>query len=279
MKKIILVGLMLLMSASAWAGTYEVWAGNENFMSESNWYDYYYNINSHGYVKLGSDSESARFYGNYAYYVVVANEHAGVKLDEVRAANGQSLSWVSAGNIVEEGDYMILMGEGSFSVYQDSSEGKWVDVIIDSGEIVLTYPDLVVTSTSPTSKTVNPGSTVSIAVTTKNNGPGNAVPSNPPHFETTLFLSTADNFASMKTSQLDAAELDSTEHEFSSLEVGASTTHTYTFNAPSAPGTYYIRAKADEFNSVTESNEENNWGELVTLKVTGAMPWLNLLLE
>ena len=78
MKKIILVSLMLLMSASAWAGTYEVWAGNENFMSESNWYDYYYNINSHGYEKLGSDSESARFCGNYNYAYYTNSTHLPV---------------------------------------------------------------------------------------------------------------------------------------------------------------------------------------------------------
>ncbi|MCP4708007.1 MAG: hypothetical protein GY869_05240, partial [Planctomycetes bacterium] len=40
------------------------------------------------------------------------------------------------------------------------------------------------------------------------------------------------------------------------------------FTADAQPGTYYLRVMTDEFNTVAESDESNNWGQVITLVVT-----------
>jgi len=131
-------------------------------------------------------------------------------------------------------------------------------------------PDLVIQSTSLTSETVEPGELVSLNVETKNVGEGDADPDSPGYFETALFLNTEDNFEGMSYDELDVLELSGTGHEFSGMDAGRSSTKTHEFTAPSEPGTYYIRANVDHFDSVAESDEENNFGELFTLVVNGS---------
>ncbi len=159
-------------------------------------------------------------------------------------------------------------GVGSWNVEPGTVKAFADNVYVASGGSSES-PDLVIQSTSPTSETVDAGESVSVTVKTKNVGEGDAEPMDPNYFETALFMSDEDDFESMSQGQLDAAELDATEYEFGSLGAGSSVSKTYAFTAPSTPGTYYIRAKADEFDSVDEADESNNFGALVTLVVEG----------
>ncbi len=127
-------------------------------------------------------------------------------------------------------------------------------------------PDLIITATTPTSKTVKAGGPVSITVTTENDGDASATSEYDPEFDTALLLSTSTNFLSMSEQDMEYATV--AEHEFwSGLAAGASASSNLTFTAPSKAGTYYLRAKADDWDAIDESNESNNWGPLVTLTV------------
>jgi len=149
--------------------------------------------------------------------------------------------------------------------------GCWTD----DGELMLDFavkapsdtssekPDLTVTETAPASQTVYPGQPVQVTVTTKNNGTVGAYSEFEPQFDTGLVLSTSDNFSTMPADPADIAE----QNFFGGLAAGASLSSNLTFNAPSTPGTYYLGAKADEWDAIDESDENNNWGPLITLTV------------
>lgn len=47
--------------------------------------------------------------------------------------------------------------------------------------------------------------------------------------------------------------------------------------APTQPGQYRLRAKIDSVNRVTESNENNNWGPMITLQVDAANQYADLM--
>jgi hypothetical protein len=149
--------------------------------------------------------------------------------------------------------------------------GCWTD----DGELMLDFAvkapaaspevksDLTITGTAPASQTVYPGQPVQVTVTTKNNGTVGAYSEFEPQFDTGLVLSTSDNFSTMPDDPDDIAE----QNFFGGLAAGASLSSNLTFNAPSTPGTYYLRAKADEWDAIDESDENNNWGPLITLTV------------
>ncbi len=129
-------------------------------------------------------------------------------------------------------------------------------------------PDLIISDTSFLSETVETNGSVSVTVVTKNVGNADATPISSSYFETALFLSTSNNFVSMSQNELDVVKLEITPSQpITGLATDASITNTYTFNAPTVSNTYYICVKADESNSVNESNETNNFGAPVTLMV------------
>jgi hypothetical protein len=123
---------------------------------------------------------------------------------------------------------------------------------------VPTTPNLIVSATTPTELTASVGASVTIDISTKNDDLGDVASA----FETQLFLST-DNTVTAGDTQVAAPA-----GNFSALAAGVSTLRTFTFNAPTTPGTYYLKALADGGEAITESAEDDNWGDLVTLVVS-----------
>jgi subtilisin family serine protease/uncharacterized membrane protein len=120
----------------------------------------------------------------------------------------------------------------------------------DSSEVSATpraQSDMIVSSfTAPNS--TGPGLTMSVSVTTKNQGSGYSDPS-----VTRLYLSA--------NSQLDAGDQPLTpEQQVPTLQVGATSTTTLTIPIPTnvLPATYYLYAKADADDDLSESVEANN---------------------
>jgi hypothetical protein len=141
------------------------------------------------------------------------------------------------------------------------------DILVSSGtdNTVAWYanssptPNLIITDTTPaTLPTVAPGETVTLDITTKNDDEGNVASA----FETQLFLST-DNTVTTGDTQVAAGA-----GAIASLAADATSVDTFTFNAPTTPGTYYLRAMADGGGVAGESAEDDNWGDLVTLIVS-----------
>ncbi len=122
-------------------------------------------------------------------------------------------------------------------------------------------PNLIVSNTTPTEVTANPGESVTLTIVTRNDGAADANPLGSATFETQLFLS---NDATVTTGDAQVAAGSAT---FSTIADGTSRSRTFTFNAPTTPGTYYLKATADGDDWVTESDETDNWGSLVTLTV------------
>jgi len=128
-------------------------------------------------------------------------------------------------------------------------------------------PDLVVTNMVPDSLSALTNQKMSLKITTTNQGDAKAVPGGSPDFDTTLYLRGDQVFTPLDGS-------DVAEYAYRSLASGRSVTSTFKFVAPDTPGTYYLCAMADDFNSVAETHEDNNWGQIVTLVV--ADPFVDL---
>ena len=111
---------------------------------------------------------------------------------------------------------------------------------------IIIGPDLSVSSmTVPVSG--GAGATISIGDTTKNSGAGAADAST-----TSFYLST--------NSTLDVGDTLLGSRSVPALAAGASSTGTTSVTIPAgtAPGTYYIIAKADAPGTIAETNEANN---------------------
>lgn len=123
-------------------------------------------------------------------------------------------------------------------------------------------PDLAISAPTTSMMETTPGATVNLDVTLQNIGNADAfVPDDPQReWDTTLYRSDDDQFGEDTDSEV--AEFALTE-----LAAGATETRTLTFNAPTEPGTYYLAAKTDDFDTVPESDETNNWSGVVTLLV------------
>ncbi|MBI5740484.1 MAG: PD40 domain-containing protein [Nitrospirae bacterium] len=107
-------------------------------------------------------------------------------------------------------------------------------------------PDLIVSSLAAPAVTCG-GSTISVSDSTKNQGPGAAAAS-------------STNFYLSINTALDAGDVPLGGRAVPSLISGAvsSAMTSVTIPAATAAGKYYVLAKADGANSVTESNETNN---------------------
>jgi len=115
-------------------------------------------------------------------------------------------------------------------------------------------PDLIIADSSPSTTNVASGSEVSIDVVTKNQGAGDA--SN--DFTLGFYRLFGD----------EGSDYPILEQTISGLSAYHSTTNTFTFDAPTNNGTYFLVAKADDYDSndtnnfdaITEFNESNNAG-------------------
>ncbi len=125
-------------------------------------------------------------------------------------------------------------------------------------------PELVVPALAQQTREVEPGQEITFDVTVENIGDGDAFVPNEPQreWDTVLYRSDDDQFD-------EDIDTEVAEFALTQLAAGASETRTLTFNAPAEPGTYYLAAKADVFNAVPESDEGNNWSEIIALEVSG----------
>jgi len=146
--------------------------------------------------------------------------------------------------------YLIAKADSALSVAESNENNN-----VKAGSVIPIGPDLVVSAlTVPAS--VAAGGSVSVSETTKNQGGGTAAAS-----ATSFYLSA--NFL------LDSADALLTTRSVGSLAPGAvdSATTLVPIPAETAPGTYYIVAKADGPGAVPETQESNNPKFSTALKI------------
>jgi len=116
--------------------------------------------------------------------------------------------------------------------------------------IVVTRPDLLVTAVTPNASTVSATATLSVTNSVKNQGTA----ADPVSFKVAFNLSPTADYNNP------GAVASTTTRTISTLAGGATSTATTTVTFPNTtpPGNYYVCAKADSANAVTESDETNN---------------------
>ncbi|HUK55344.1 MAG TPA: CARDB domain-containing protein, partial [Nitrospiria bacterium] len=115
--------------------------------------------------------------------------------------------------------------------------------------IQVTRPDLIMTAVTPNSGTVSPTATLSVTDSAKNQG------------AVTAGSSKVGYSLSTNTTYGDGDDIAiTTTRTISTLAAGATSTATTTLAIPNTtpPGNYYVCAKADSANTVTELDETNN---------------------
>ena len=148
------------------------------------------------------------------------------------------------------------------SVAESNETNNWGPVIT----LKIISLDLIISDTNSMRIRYLPAEAVIVLVKVQNTGDGNAVPMGPSYFDVTLYLSSDPN----ADWDVLGDGNDVGRYPVVSLDAGTSYSDYIDFNAPNTIGIYYLRAIADDFNSVAESNETNNWGQVITLEVT---PW------
>ncbi len=122
--------------------TYEVWAGNTDYTTEPNWWEYYYNIDKHDYVKLGeSGGQTTTFLGDYNFYVIAAR--AEFLLDSIQELTGDYYSggpWTGGTsdweNIsgVPDGQFATIGWHGTEHTFRGfvtfSNPGSWTGLTV-----------------------------------------------------------------------------------------------------------------------------------------------------
>jgi len=142
---------------------YEVWGGDEDFLQEPEWWRYYQDPGAHGYTLLGvsEDGRSGRFDGNYAYYVILAQEP--VRINCLRGSDGSYYQGHLATSCVDNWDgllgscdqqYAIVgadCGPGMVRITNPSGAWAWFRVITDqcpwadlSGDCFVDLADLAI---------------------------------------------------------------------------------------------------------------------------------------
>ncbi|AQT70044.1 Serine/threonine-protein kinase PrkC [Anaerohalosphaera lusitana] len=149
-----------------------------------------------------------------------------------------------------------LPASGSFTTI-----GESVDLIISDGPSP-DYVDIVVEVDLTTTEKLT-GGNLEIPVTISNTGTVNAVPNDPYYFDTTAYIETDQQVDWNSLGETSAVA----ELEMSSLAAGSDHVGKLTFVAPQQAGTYYVRIKGDDFDSVEESDETNNWSSIITLNI------------
>jgi len=117
-------------------------------------------------------------------------------------------------------------------------------------------PDLAITNPSLSATQVGPGELVQFSYLLENWGDMDAGSS-----ITWLYYSTDPSVDTSGTGVGGTG--------LGSVSAWSSIADTIDFNAPTIPGTYYYAAVADWGGEVFESNESNNWGQVLTLEVIG----------
>jgi hypothetical protein len=170
------------------------------------------------------------------------------------------------GVAVDSGNFMVLAGSSSSNNFPGSEVGDYNggsrDGFVAKLEgIVNNAPDLVVMSNINEIAAVT-GETVSVSVEIQNAGTTDALAMGPGYFNTALYLSEEAETG------WDALEAESLGvFELSMLGAGDKHAGKIEFSAGETAGVWYLRAKVDDFDSVLESREHNNWGQVIKLTV------------
>ena len=139
--------------------------------------------------------------------------------------------------------YMVAKadnGEQIHEAYENNNQSGWNKRILEVGPDLLIIED----SASASTNSAAPGSSVSIEITTLNQGDAAAGET-----YTALYLIPSwspSTYANVGQSEPFA------------LAAGESTTNTFSFTAPATPGVYYMVAKADNGEQIHEAYENNN---------------------
>ena len=169
---------------------------------------------------------------------------------------------------VDESNFILITGASSSTNFgepgqkTDSSRDGFIAKIMG---IDNNMPDLVVTYTQEGIVGIA-GESVTVEVEIENTGISDAVAYGPGYFETVLYLSAESGIDWDNLSEEGVGSFDLTL-----LESGGRYPDTIEFILPDEAGVYYLRARADDFDSVPESREYNNWGQVVTV-IVGKAP-------
>ena len=157
------------------------------------------------------------------------------------------------------GTYYLRAKADDFDGIDESDENNNWSLVVTITVGDASYADLTISDITPVSQNVLANQNVTVTVETANQGNADAAD----QFDTTLYISDIpspdwDSFD-------DSAEAG--EQDYDSLSAGSSHSADISFIAPAVAGTYYLRAKADDFDGIDESDENNNWGPVITLHV------------
>ncbi|MHC5061794.1 MAG: DUF7948 domain-containing protein, partial [Planctomycetota bacterium] len=165
---------------------------------------------------------------------------------------------------IDSMDNVVIAGSTSSVDLADADEYKGGDRDAFVSKIETTGisgVDLVVASLSLQEVDIYAGQNITVEVEIQNSGDANAVPAGPGYFDTTLYLS-QDPYVSWPDISSGAGKF-----ELVLLAAGKSHTGEISFTAPAEAGTYYIRPRTDDFDSVAEKYEYNNWGQVITVTI------------
>lgn len=174
------------------------------------------------------------------------------------------------------GTYFLRVRTDDYdSVPEEREYNNWGQIITLTVIKPVGRPDLIVVKPAQQEISVIRGRSTTIDVQIKNAGQSDAVASEAQYFITRLYVANDPN--------VDWNSLSSEEEaiERAALAVGASYATEIIFTADMNEGTYYLRARVDEADAVAEENEDNNWGDVVTLNVLEepALPDLTIVGE
>jgi hypothetical protein len=119
---------------------YQVWAGDTYYGDKSDAQNYYYNIDKHGYVLIGSGNTTQTFNtGTHQYFVLVGADYACI--DAIKYKNGTYLGDGNVSVIDGNTDYLDIVGapDGNSGRLGHKSQCKkdfsFLGFITESGKI------------------------------------------------------------------------------------------------------------------------------------------------
>jgi len=162
-------------------------------------------------------------------------------------ATSTATTTVTFPNTTPPGNYYVCVMADSTGVLTESEETN--NSLCSTGTVTVPQADLIMSAVSTTTTSVSPGSSISLANTAKNQG----------LFPAGSFTVGYDLSPTADYNDPGAIAI-TTTRTVSSLAVGSSSGATTNVGTPvSTPlGTYYVCAKADISNTVSESDETNN---------------------
>jgi len=154
-------------------------------------------------------------------------------------------------------------GSANFIGAEGFNGGSRDGFVVKLAGVSGTAPDLVVTQ-ALAGITGVAGECVSVAVQVENTGRVDAVAYGPGYFSTAVYL--ADR-ADIKWDELGGDAVVG-RFNLARLDSGAVHEAVVEIDAPADAGVYYLRARTDDFDSVPEEREYNNWGQIVKFTVS-----------